>query len=160
MEEFENINTKRAKNKIGRITLFLATYTIALGAIALCAQSKYDNLKMNYERYGNLENGDLPTAEYLGTSVVDPEIIETSEGNIMVGPEGYVYESDINKYVKDVYKNTKAEAEQERKDMIDYGAAALGTVILGSAAVTKLPKREDLMGTNPVGSEEEKEKTR
>lgn len=141
MKEINNLNVKRTNHKIARFTLYYAAFVISTGAVVMCANSKY-------EKAGPV---------YLGTAVVEPIVVDTVEGTKIVGPEGYVYDSESNTYYKDVYEKNVI-AEQERKEDINNGVTAAGIVTLVSAAAIPLKKRDSLLGKKIVEEENSKQR--
>ena len=141
MKETNNLNVKRLNSKVGRIVLFEAAFIVAAGAVVMCANSKY-------EKAGPI---------YMGTAVVDPIVVDTVEGTKIVGPEGYVYDSESNTYYKDIYEKNVI-AEQERKEDINNGVTAVFIPTLVSAAVLPFKKRDSLLGKKIVEEENSKQR--
>lgn len=140
MKENENIYTKRAKQKIGRVTLYMAAYIISVGATILCANSKYENAR----------------ASFITLETIEPTVIDVNEGTIVAVPEGYSYNSETDKGEKLVFnKEVEALAAQQRQDDIIDGstASALGAMFLATAP---LGKRQDLRGKKIPEDEENK----
>lgn len=129
---------KKAKTKYGKLTLCLSAYAISMGAFILCANSKYNNTKATFEKYGLLENGKLPTefVECLGTSVIKKEDITDIE---KLRDEGYMFDENGDAY-KDVFtkRNIDEQAETKFKNTVNRGMYVSGGIAVALAARMEL----------------------